>query len=247
MHAEVCRFLEWDSQFFGCRIARVNVDNLISESLADVLNWCRAERIDCLYWLVSAQDLAAPELALVGGFQLVDVRMTLDLTLDSAGVRSAAHPGIRPAQASDAPMLREIAAEVHTDTRFFADAHFPRDRAQSLYAAWIDRSLNEESGQVLVADDDAGVVGYIACQAGVAGSISIIGVRASAQGRGLGRALVQTGLNWFAARKLQRVTVVTQGRNIAAQRLYQRCGFAPAAVQFWYHRWFSAGPSRANS
>jgi len=32
--------------------------------------------------------------------------------------------------------------------------------------------------------------------------------------------------------------VVTQGRNLAAQRLYQRNGFVTASLQLWYHRWF---------
>jgi ribosomal protein S18 acetylase RimI-like enzyme len=33
------------------------------------------------------------------------------------------------------------------------------------------------------------------------------------------------------------VSVVTQGRNVAAQRLYQRAGFVTASTQLWYHRW----------
>ena len=28
------------------------------------------------------------------------------------------------------------------------------------------------------------------------------------------------------------------GRNLAAQRLYQRSGFVTASLQLWYHRWF---------
>jgi ribosomal protein S18 acetylase RimI-like enzyme len=36
-------------------------------------------------------------------------------------------------------------------------------------------------------------------------------------------------------------TVVTQGRNIASQRLYQKHGFVTQSIQLWYHRWTSAG------
>ena len=34
--------------------------------------------------------------------------------------------------------------------------------------------------------------------------------------------------------------VVTQGRNIAGQRLYQRCGFLTRSVELWYHKWYPA-------
>jgi hypothetical protein len=39
------------------------------------------------------------------------------------------------------------------------------------------------------------------------------------------------------------VLVVTQGRNYAAQRLYQRNQFRTCEVQLWYHKWYS--PLRA--
>jgi ribosomal protein S18 acetylase RimI-like enzyme len=56
---------------------------------------------------------------------------------------------------------------------------------------------------------------------------------------GVGRKLVVASLGWFDAHGADRVTVVTQGRNIAAQRLYQRCGFLTRSTGLWYHRWFS--------
>jgi hypothetical protein len=33
---------------------------------------------------------------------------------------------------------------------------------------------------------------------------------------------------------------VTQGRNVAAQCLYQACGFRTALTQVVYHRWFES-------
>jgi ribosomal protein S18 acetylase RimI-like enzyme len=39
---------------------------------------------------------------------------------------------------------------------------------------------------------------------------------------------------------VQRVSVVTQGRNVAAQKLYQSCGFTTCSVQLWYHWWLEA-------
>jgi len=33
------------------------------------------------------------------------------------------------------------------------------------------------------------------------------------------------------------VTVVTQGLNVPAQRLYQKSGFLVSSVYLWYHLW----------
>jgi dTDP-4-amino-4,6-dideoxy-D-galactose acyltransferase len=87
--------------------------------------------------------------------------------------------------------------------------------------------------------------GYITCQLvnEQTGQIGLLGVDVTAQGRGGGRRLVTMALDWFAAKGVTRVIVVTQGRNIRAQRLYQKCGFMTASLQLWYHRWFEGAPS----
>ena len=47
----------------------------------------------------------------------------------------------------------------------------------------------------------------------------------------------ESALDWFATQGVEKVTVVTQGRNGAAQRLYQRCGFVTGSIHLWYHKW----------
>ena len=58
--------------------------------------------------------------------------------------------------------------------------------------------------------------------------------------RRIGATLDRTGrCTGSVARGIDRVQVVTQGRNVRAQRVYQRCGFVSAQLQLWYHRWFT--------
>jgi len=71
------------------------------------------------------------------------------------------------------------------------------------------------------------------------GRIGLVGAGAEARGRGVARALVLAALSWFRSRGSERVQVTTQGRNIAAQRLYQRCGFLTHSVSLYYHKWYS--------
>jgi hypothetical protein len=52
--------------------------------------------------------------------------------------------------------------------------------------------------------------------------------------------MVLAALDWFEMQGAKETTVVTQGRNVAAQRLYQQCGFITKTVQFWFHKWYPA-------
>ena len=232
--AEPAEFLEWDSAFFGRRIARVRGDSL-DESGA-VLEWCAANRIDCLYFLTAA-DAATIAAAEHHGFSLVDIRVTYarDLTgLPEAGT------GIRQAIPEDIERLKQITGRSFSDSRFYADPHFDRAQCDALYAAWIERSCQGYATRVLVASCNGEVAGYVTCNlAGDTGNISLIAVDPAAHGQGLGRGLVAAALYYFAAQGMTRSTVVTQGRNIASQRLYQRCGYLLQTTELWYHRWFT--------
>jgi len=233
----LCRYLEWDSDFFGCRIASLQPTRLDAASARIALDWCATREIECLYFLseLEPQSVAAAE---AHGFRLVDVRMTLETRLASPG--SAAPAAVRVVQPNDVPALRAIARASHRDTRFYSDTRFDRSRCDALYETWIERSCHGYADEVLIVDVDGRAAGYISCHASASGEgqIGLVGVDAAVRGRGIGRALLDAALSWFGGRQIAHVTVVTQGRNYAAQRLYQRSGFVTGSVQLWYHRWF---------
>ncbi len=235
----LCTYLEWDSNFFGVRIARLNASRLDEETLANALQWCNSNRIDCLYFLADSDHATTPVLAAQNDFRLTDVRMTLARPL-TASESFAPEPGIRLAREEDLPALREIASNTHRDTRFYFDRHFDRDKCDQLYATWIENSLRGFAQAVLVAEIANTPAAYLACHLkSDEAQIGLLGVDAQHQGRGLGTKLVRQFLTWSREQNAQRTTVVTQGRNLAAQRLYQRNGFVTASLQLWYHRWFS--------
>src|SRR5207247_8333229 len=54
-----CRFLPWDSEFFGLRIAALELAAgapVAAPSFERALAWCRSEAIDCLYLLAAARS-----------------------------------------------------------------------------------------------------------------------------------------------------------------------------------------------
>lgn len=238
-----CEFLPWDSDFFGKRIARVTTDRLTPDAGRAVSAWADANRIDCVYFLADPADPATLRVAAREGFDLVDVRVTLESqpTVPGAPVTSA--PLVRPAIAADVDALKRIARDSHRDSRFYADGRFDPARCDELFAVWIEKSCTGFADVVFVAEVDGRPAGYITGRSAGErdGEIGLVAVAKTAQGCGCGRGLAAAVRSWFADRGAARVRVVTQGRNSAALAFYQRNGFQVASIALWYHRWPTAG------
>jgi dTDP-4-amino-4,6-dideoxy-D-galactose acyltransferase len=241
----VCRYLDWDSEFFGQRIARLTAARLTAGNLPAIDAWCRTEKIDCLYFLADSGDEETIRLAEDHGFRLVDIRVTMALKMSAwiADAGGAAGDSIRAFEPADLPVLKEMAGRLHRDSRFFSDSGFPESRSRKLFEKWLENSCLRPTDRVFVAEDAGKAAGYITCHpvSPEAGQIELVAVDVPAQARGLGRALMRAALAWFAAGGMAEVTIVTQGRNVRALRLYERCGFQIRSLQLWYHRRPGAG------
>jgi dTDP-4-amino-4,6-dideoxy-D-galactose acyltransferase len=233
-----CEILDWDSKFFGVRIARVIGHRMDREKAAEVLRAVREESIHCVYFLADPEP-ATTQIAERSGFHLVDVRVTLAARLLSSHGGLWQGDGVREVDVADIPTIREIAARSHTDSRFYRDGCFPRDLCDELYRIWITRSCHGCADAVLVAEHESRPAGYVSCHLKGDGraEIGLVGIDENARNKGLGGKLVRHALRWFQEREVQEVTVATQGSNIAALRLYQKCGFLTRAMQLWFHYW----------
>jgi RimJ/RimL family protein N-acetyltransferase len=241
---EPCRELPWDTAFFHRRTARVIPSRLTEDTLAAVLRWSAEHSVQWLHFLADCDHAETVWLATRAGFDFTDTRLTLRLE-GPARVAAPALPAgviVRPSERRDVPELKSIAASAHTHSRFFYDRCLPAADARRLFETWIERScLHEIADHVVVAEHDGRVVGYVTARIHPdgGGRIGLVGVDEQARGHGLGLAMAQTMLLWLEAQGCPVIDVVTQGRNIAARRIYERCGFMSYSVQLWYHRWFT--------
>ncbi len=92
-----------------------------------------------------------------------------------------------------------------------------------------------------MAECEGAPAAFITCKRegdGSIGRIGLVAVDVRRRGQGLGQKLVGTAQTWFKDHGVRIVRVVTQGRNIASQRLYQRCGFLTHSVGLYYHKWY---------
>jgi dTDP-4-amino-4,6-dideoxy-D-galactose acyltransferase len=230
--------LDWDSRFFGVRIARATGHQLNLERAAAIIDEVRAQSIDCLYFLAHPERHTI-RLAEQHGFDLVDVRVTLAARILSTYAGTWQDDGVREAEPADIPALRELASRSHTDSRFYQDGRFPVFLCDELYRVWIEKSCHGYADVVLVAEHDSRPAGYVSChlKGDGSGQIGLLGVEGGLKSLGLGRKMVRHALCWFQEHEVRDVTVVTQGGNITRQRMYEKCGFLTSATQLWYHFW----------
>lgn len=242
-----CTVREWDSAFFGFRIAQVDAGTAASGDVARIVREADDASIECLYWLVDAADAAAIRAAEQNGFSMADIRLTLERTRDDRREPAGDAP-IRLAAPADVPALKALARASHRNTRFHRDPRFDPARSDELYATWIERSVTGElADAVWVVDVDDAARGYLTVnvdrgQAGRDGvpassTIGLVAVDPGHRGRGYGDALLRTACAWTAQQGLARTRVVTQGNNAPAIRFYERAGFVASSVELWYHRW----------
>jgi dTDP-4-amino-4,6-dideoxy-D-galactose acyltransferase len=243
--SELAEVLPWDSEFWGFRIARATFHTLTRKRAQDVDGWCLDHAVRCLYFLARADDASTPRAAEAWGSRFVDIRMTFGqrrpLALSESRSAAEITPTIRPNRPEDLPLLARISRQSYQDSRFYYDGGFPRDRCDLLYETWIANSCRGYADLVLVAELADEPAGFITCHLDrehQGGRIGLVGVSRHAQGQGLGHSLVGEALRWLWLQGARQATVVTQGRNTSAQRLYERCGFVTDAVELWYHQWY---------
>lgn len=79
----LCKFLEWDSDFFGKRIARVVPRTLNSTDAQTARAWLNQHQIEIAYALLDADDAESARALHQVGFRYVDTRLTLECDLRS--------------------------------------------------------------------------------------------------------------------------------------------------------------------
>ncbi|CAN5452111.1 hypothetical protein BH09PLA1_BH09PLA1_19030 [soil metagenome] len=224
------QFLQWDSDHFGVRIARIDAPTTTPEWEA-VDAWAAANAIDCIYVFANGKDQAAIRLAEEHAARCVDERIILEAVVSDASMPN----DVREAVDLDLPALEAIAVRAFTDSRFHRDPHFSPVLCDSLFRLWIRKSVRGYARAVLVTGAPGAPVAFVTCRDE---KIDLLAVTESARGKGIGERLTNAAKGWFASQRVRRVSVLARARNDPAIRLYKRCGFVPAMSEFVFHRWY---------
>jgi len=235
-----CCHLSWDSGFWGFPVGKLEGALLEEGDVKNVLGWCQANEIRCLYFAADGSDAETLQWAYQAGFQFVDVRMDLECDAYAGSEVVPASSLARRVSETDLEAIKAIARSAHYDTRFFKDLNFQRSKCSMLYEKWIDRDF--KVGQVLgfYPNNQTEVGGYVTFkqESLEVFRIGLIAVAESLRGRGCGRMLLDAAMSAAGELGAKKIRVATQGTNVAALKLYEKAGFRVCGVKIWFHLWF---------
>ncbi len=227
--------LRWDSDFWGVSAARIHVED--AHQLDSAAIACRANGVQWASLLVPAERFDLLNAAVRSGYDIVDVRYTLEAPVQDP----AAAVEVQLADASDAAALADIARQAFVTSRFFQDPRLPDRRCQDFYETWLRNSLSGElADAVVVARSEGRAAGFMTVrrEAEDGSVIPLVAVAPTHHRRGLGRQLLEATMSWASREGCSSIRVVTQLTNTSAIALYNACGFRLVDAGVWLHRWF---------
>jgi len=231
--------LDWDTAFFGVKIARIDSPLLTTSQLAETLSELKGSAVELVYW-PSARECNFAEMKRLGGY-LLDTKTTFLVDPRADGPKGPVLAEGVELYAKSMPLsdLEALAVQGGEHSRFARDPRVPREKFVALYKSWIGRSVAKEiAREVLVIREGDRVVGMVTLgERDGRGEIGLIAVDTNSRGRGYGRKLVHAAQRWFANEQLVLGQVVTQGKNLEACSLYASCGYSVEKVEYFYHFW----------
>lgn len=142
------------------------------------------------------------------------------------------------AEAGDIAVLRHLAAEAFTLSRFREPWYAARD-SRRFYAQWAENAvLGCFDHLCLVVGTPAAIHGMVTLRDIADGEarIGLLAVDPAFRGQGIGRALFCAALDWCRHHQKTRLRVATQAGNLTALRLYIACGATIDSVAYWLYR-----------
>jgi len=235
--------LEWDTNHFGFKVARMNTAT--PEELQPALDSCAALGVKLLIHRCNTDNPRFVHQLERHGFELMDTNVRYCLSLADTQVTSVPGPAIiRPCLNTEANNVAAIARDAFAGYigHFHNDPRLDRAKCDALYIEWarnlcLDQNLAD---LVLLAEMEGKIVGFDSHKI-IKGKVAdgiLSGVSPQAQGRGIRKALMIASNNWCKSHGLERMEEGVDVNNYGIQRVLASLGFRMYASLYTFHRWF---------
>lgn len=240
--ANLIEKLEWDSNFFDIPIAFLSSRHLTENIIYQINKFIKKENIELVEYLCNCHDSRSVKIAESNGFHFTDIRLSFEKNLkEKEGVTLSDNITFDLAKKSDIPVLKEASKNLYEDSRYFFDGNFDINQVNIFYQNWVEKAVlgtfDDKCFCLYYKEKPFGFCTVKYDISNESASIGLFGLSKEYQGKGFAKKLLFSVFNDLIDANIYKVTVVTQGRNYSAQRLYQSAGFFTKSTELWYHKW----------
>lgn len=231
--------LDWDSDFFGYKIASIQTSQLHPAELKEILKDLEQQNVTLAYCFVQEDDnISFNSLQKASGL-LTDKKVIYVIHGFSAPSEIDSRH-IRPYDLNYlSDNLHNLALQSGIYSRYNVDPKFRNNEYERLYLEWIKKSVEKKiADDILVYYDDITERGFITLSVKEdKGTIGLVAVDERERGKSIGRKLMNSTFEYFANRNINTVEVVTQMANKTACLFYESLGFQVKSVTNIFHLW----------
>jgi ribosomal protein S18 acetylase RimI-like enzyme len=236
--AEPLLLIDWDSDFFGKRIARLFYPDAFASEI-EFARACRDRRFELVQACIDADDAQNAHQLERLGFEPVDLKLTMARRTPPQHRGLVPDPRIRRSEESDIPALRDVCHGSFNDVSRYRWRNTVSDEQLSrFYDLWLENGVRGRHDDFCCHYEEGGrVLGFTTLRVRVGEvGIGIIAVERQARGRGIADALMENVFAYAAGHQYHSVSSVTQGKNIPTQRLYRKHGMEVTLSERWYYK-----------
>ena len=230
--------LEWDSTFFGLKVAKVNHFDSIEEF--DVIKKELTSNQVELAYIFSLPNSKMDAILKNEQVFLADEKVTFARMITEFELEGEVDVIEEYNDANVTDKMLDIAIQTSEFSRFRIDTNFREDAFKKLYHQWIKNAVEHQgNGKLFVCQDNHVLKGLVYLKEidETKGSISLIGVDQGYRGEQIGTKLIHQAVFYFSKLGKKEVQVVTQKANMLACNFYTKNGFQIIDTVNVYHLW----------
>jgi len=235
------RILDWDSAFLGYKVAMIEQGCMTPIDFNNFYNNLLKLDVKLLYWPSDFDCVDQKGIVNEKNGLLVDIKTTYELKIDaSISEQATSLADIEIYQNDEAnEELLSLAVQCGAYSRFKLDPNITFNKFAEMYRTWMIKSVQGTmADDVIVFKENDQIKGVITVYIDDnIGNIGLVGVEEHSRGQGIGGKLIKAALSYFIHKGCEMVRVVTQGKNEAACKLYEKHGFYVSSKVNFYHFW----------
>ncbi len=226
--------LLWESEMTGVQIADFKFEKL-KNNRAEIEKYCINENIEFIQSCVDINDRDAILFLEKSGFHFEDIKLSMVMKLDkNIDINSYSY---EIAAEEDIERVKDISKELFYYSRFNI---FGEKASKMIYEVWAEKAVKGEFDDIClkVRENNGDISGIITIKhiSEKEARIGIIAVELTNQKSGYGMKMMNGAKKYLLERGIEKFYVVTQGKNINAQKFYHKCGFVNEKIELWYYK-----------